>query len=86
MQDPPEADPEAHHRYITLSDWEGQGERSPSRRYGRLLNCLGRLSCLRPNWLLWRWVAGYRARSWQACPYGHAGPVGGGADVGDGRE
>jgi dihydrofolate reductase len=32
---PPEADPEAHHRYITLSDWEGQGERSPSRRSGR---------------------------------------------------
>src|SRR5258705_8628289 len=34
VPDPPEADPEAHHRYITLSDWEGQGERSPSRRYG----------------------------------------------------
>ena len=33
VPDPPEADPEAHHRYITLSDWEGQGERSPSRRY-----------------------------------------------------
>jgi hypothetical protein len=32
VQDPPEADPEAHHRYITLSDWEGQGERSPARR------------------------------------------------------
>jgi hypothetical protein len=27
----PEAAPEAHPRYITLSDWEGQGERSPSR-------------------------------------------------------
>jgi hypothetical protein len=35
VQDPPEADPEAHHRYITLSDWEGQGERSPSRRSER---------------------------------------------------
>jgi hypothetical protein len=26
-------------------------------RSGRLLTRLGRLSCLLPNWLLWRWVA-----------------------------
>jgi hypothetical protein len=33
VPDPPvTAAPQAHHRYITLSDWEGQGERSPSRR------------------------------------------------------
>src|SRR2546429_8108792 len=32
MPDPPEADPEAHHRYITLSDWEDQGERALTRR------------------------------------------------------
>jgi hypothetical protein len=31
VPDPPEAAPQAHHRYITLSDWEGQGERSPNR-------------------------------------------------------
>jgi hypothetical protein len=31
VPDPPEIAPQAHHRYITLSDWEGQGERSPSR-------------------------------------------------------
>jgi hypothetical protein len=35
VPDPPEIAPQAHHRYITLSDWEGQGERSPSRRSGR---------------------------------------------------
>jgi hypothetical protein len=39
VPDPPEADPEAHHRYITLGDWEGQGERSPSRRSGAGFRC-----------------------------------------------
>ncbi len=61
MQDPPEADPEAHHRYITLSDWEGQGERSPSRRYARLYRSAGTPSEPRGT------ARSVRPRTWPRC-------------------